>query len=132
MQHWANNYVGKPWVSGGRGPESFDCWGLLVWVYAHHYGRTLPEYAHHDATSQDGNRRLFQREKADWQEVLAYKDGDAVAISAGKRFHHVGVYLDTDGGLILHACQGKGVLAQTPAGLRTFGLNNLKFYRHKP
>jgi cell wall-associated NlpC family hydrolase len=137
MDHWANTYIGRPWVPGGRGPAAFDCWGLLVHVYREHYGLTVPPYVGHHSEDIRENLRLFLKEARSgrWRELdirEAKRDGDAVALSMGRRFHHVGVFLDLDGGLILHALQGKGVIAQTAAGLRTFGLNNLRFYRLEP
>jgi hypothetical protein len=137
MDHWANNLVGRPWIPGGRGPAAFDCWGLLVHVYREHYALEVPGHIGHHSEDLRENIRLYTEEltSGKWVELDAGEDpvdGHAVAISAGRRFHHVGVFLDVDGGLILHALQGKGVLAQTAAGLRTFGLNNLKFYRLKP
>ena len=35
--------VGVPFEDGGRGPDSFDCWGLVREVY-HRYGIELPDY----------------------------------------------------------------------------------------
>lgn len=134
MEHWANTYLGRPWIPGGRGPAAFDCWGLLVHVYREHYGWTVPAHIGHHAEDVRENLRLFREEAAAarWRSLdktEAPVDGDAVAMSMGRRFHHVGVFLDLDGGLVLHPMQGKGVMANTRAGLKTFGLNNLKFYR---
>jgi peptidoglycan DL-endopeptidase CwlO len=32
---WALTQVGKPYVWGAAGPDSFDCSGLVMWAYAH-------------------------------------------------------------------------------------------------
>jgi hypothetical protein len=40
--YWAHRYIGRPWIAGARGPESFDCWGLFLWVQGKHFGRELP------------------------------------------------------------------------------------------
>lgn len=37
-------YIGKPFRSGGRGPEAYDCWGLVIAVYRDLYGIALPDY----------------------------------------------------------------------------------------
>jgi cell wall-associated NlpC family hydrolase len=137
MDHWAAKYIGRPWIPGGRGPAAFDCWGLLVWVYWEEFGKAVPSYIGHHAEDPHENLALFIHEEGSgrWRELdtgEAIEEGDAVAISAGSRFHHVGIYLEADGGLILHALQGKGVIAQTRGGLRTMGLQNLKFYRLEP
>lgn len=39
-----SSLVGTPFKDGGRGPDSFDCWGLVREVYKR-CGIDLPEYA---------------------------------------------------------------------------------------
>ena len=36
MQHWAEKYIGKPWVNG-----EYDCWGLVRDVYKNELGVEL-------------------------------------------------------------------------------------------
>lgn len=38
----AQKYVGYPYVWGGKGPDSFDCYGLVTWVLHHDLGYNLP------------------------------------------------------------------------------------------
>ena len=38
---YAKNFIGKPYVYGGNGPNSFDCSGLVKYVYSH-FGISLP------------------------------------------------------------------------------------------
>ena len=42
MTHFANKYIGRPWVAGAQGPDSFDCWGFARWVLKHEYGVDVP------------------------------------------------------------------------------------------
>lgn len=35
--------LGKPFVNGGRGPDNYDCWGLVCEVFRM-YGMELPDY----------------------------------------------------------------------------------------
>lgn len=39
---WPARYIGAPWQSGGNGPESYDCWGLVRAVYRDIAGIELP------------------------------------------------------------------------------------------
>lgn len=39
-----DKYIGLPFVSGARGPDAYDCWGLILAVYAEVYGIQLPDY----------------------------------------------------------------------------------------
>lgn len=36
-------FIGKPFADGGRGPDAFDCWGLVMAVRGH-FGLATPEY----------------------------------------------------------------------------------------
>jgi cell wall-associated NlpC family hydrolase len=36
------DYIGCTFRHGGRGPGSFDCWGLVQVIYRDHYGITIP------------------------------------------------------------------------------------------
>ena len=43
MPHFANKYIGRPWVAGAQGPDSFDCWGFVRYVLKHEYGHDVPQ-----------------------------------------------------------------------------------------
>lgn len=126
-------HLGKPWVSGARGPDSFDCWGLLVTLYRDAYGIALEPYGGVDAhNTRTVARLLAEGGKSDiWEPLAEPVDGCAVAMSGNARFHHVGMFTDLDGGLIVHAAEGRGVVAESLARLRGFGIHRLAFYRHR-
>lgn len=138
MNHWALQYIGKPWVSGGRGPEVFDCWGLLRWVYQHHYGVALPEFVGVDSEDHlEVRRQMLNGERSarslfpDWTQCPSPVDGAAVALGACEFYSHVGVYIVLpEGGRVLHCRKGAGVIQQTLTALRSEGLNRIAFYQH--
>lgn len=41
---WCLNYVGLPYLAGGRTRDGIDCWGLFNLVWAEHFKRPLPDY----------------------------------------------------------------------------------------
>lgn len=41
---WAANYIGLPYRHNGRGPEAFDCWGLVRLVLQLQFGIEVPSY----------------------------------------------------------------------------------------
>ena len=38
------DYVGKYFEDGARGPDAYDCWGLVMAIYKSEYNIDLPEY----------------------------------------------------------------------------------------
>jgi cell wall-associated NlpC family hydrolase len=130
--HWAFQYIGKPWVSGARGPDAFDCWGLLYEVYKVRYGVTLPLYDRVSARDILLCTRLISAgaEQVEWQRTEAPFEGCAVGLSQNRLFHHVGIYLEVDGGMILHAADKKSTTAQSPATLKSQGWNRIEYFFH--
>jgi cell wall-associated NlpC family hydrolase len=123
-QHFALEYVGKPWARGADGPEAFDCWGLVREVERRHFGRELPE-APERAALLDTAREVLRR--GQWLRTIAPREGDGVIIRYGPQVH-VGVYLDADGGGVLHAVEGVGVIYTLVTDLRHNGWTRVEYY----
>lgn len=130
MTHWAERYIGLPWINGGGGESGYDCWALVRQVQREHYGRDLPAI-HVDAGDLAALGAAFARhpERARWRRVEAPQDGDCVLTHKGAHADHVGVYLDLDGGRILHSVRGSGVVCTALPVLRRMGWHPLEFYR---
>ena len=43
LLHDFSDLIGKPYLDGGLGPDSFDCFGLVRWVWHKALGICLPE-----------------------------------------------------------------------------------------
>lgn len=132
VAHWARQYLGRPWVAGGRGPDVFDCWGLLRWVYLRHVGVALPAFPGLDVDDARAMARMIEDAMArgPWEELMVPEEYCGVAMAAGRRPHHVGVYTEADGGLIIHAANKRGVIATAPARLLTVGISSARYYRY--
>ena len=50
-----NDYIGFPWVQGGRDWKGMDCYGLAKMVYHDLYGETLPDWLDNDIDIKGGN-----------------------------------------------------------------------------
>jgi cell wall-associated NlpC family hydrolase len=122
----ANAYIGLPWVDGGRGPESFDCWGLLRWIQEKHFDLVLPALP----SVPDATRELYraQMESGAWSVITRPVHGCGALLRGGDR-PHVGVYLDLDGGGVLHAQQGVGVVFTAKQQLKMVGYGRASWYR---
>ena len=116
-QDFASRNLGKPYAPGAHGPDAFDCWGLVRAYYAEVLDIDLEEFAGVNLYNRGAIARAIENEKAtNWTECEP-TDGAVVAMSKSKRLHHVGVWLDIDGGLCLHAFDGANVVASTRAEL---------------
>ena len=129
-QHWANQYIGLPWVAGARGPDAYDCWGLFLAVQRCHFAHDLPEIP----VSADDLRAVLgafrdHPERQRWQKVECVKAGDAVLLRQSRHPVHVGVWLDVDGGGVLHAVKDAGVVYQKLPELLLHGWRIEGFYR---
>lgn len=131
MEHWAMTYMGKPWVKGASGPDSFDCWGLVRYVQRQHYGISL-EHVPVDFSSHAAILRTFimTKEHDNWRPVDRPEDGDIVEMGSSRHPHHIGVWLDVDSGGVLHCVEGAGVGFQRKASLRVFGWSKITYMRH--
>jgi cell wall-associated NlpC family hydrolase len=89
---WAKRQLGKPYVWGGTGPNSFDCSGLTQQSYLH-AGVTLPRVAA-DQYNAGPHPSLAELEPGD---LLFW----ATDISNPATIHHVTMYLG--GGLMIAA-----------------------------
>jgi cell wall-associated NlpC family hydrolase len=83
---WAKAELGKPYVYGGGGPDTFDCSGLTAWAWGH-AGHGLP---HSSEAQYAGTTHV---------PVDQLQPGDLVFY--GSPPHHVGIYVG--GGQMINA-----------------------------
>ncbi len=116
--HWAEELIGRPWQAGGRGAQAFDCWGLVRFCWREHFGIEVPEIP---VDAADLRRVLDafrdHPERRRWRLVAEPREGDAVLMRQSRHPVHVGLWLDVDGGGVLHAARGIGVAFQNPRDL---------------
>lgn len=110
---WLNQYVGKPFVDGGRGPDNYDCWGLVCAVYKNQFGIELPSYGSISSSDLLKVRREIEAGVAidsPWRQVCKPSEFDVAVMRLpnGRRYGHVGVY--TGDGHILHVQSATGVV----------------------
>lgn len=121
-----NHYVGLQWAAGARGPDAFDCWGLLRHVQAEHFGKVIPDVPEFGAVARDMyDERMHSRE---WEIADKPFHGAGVLMRGGDD-PHVGAWLDLEGGGVLHSMERVGVIWSPRATLRMLGFSRLKFYR---
>lgn len=105
-----HDLIGKPYKTHGRGPDAFDCYGLVIEVEKR-LGRSLPDYFYTE-TGKDFNSRLIDETKPTIgaRRVESPSLGDVIVLRSGERPTHVGVCLG-DGNFI--HCGKHGVRVET-------------------
>jgi len=95
--------VGKPFKSGGRGPDEYDCYGLVIEIYRR-LGIEIPNYTVNaldfravNAIYQEGKKLWILVDKPEILDILAIKFNSPV-------INHVAVYLGNH--QFIHARQG--------------------------
>ena len=130
MNHWAIQYIGLGYRHGAVGPTEFDCWGFVRWCLDKHYGIAVPaiEPSSYQVLSY---AREFRKhpEVSRWSRVDKPMDGDVALLSCSRTPHHCGIYADADGGVVVHALENVGVVAQTLPSLSSKGWTKQEFWR---
>lgn len=125
---WAVHARGRPFADRGRGPDAFDCWGIVCWTQKL-LGRPVRSYAdcYREATARARGdlAALIAAERDTWLEKQAGEVGDVLLCASAGMKCHVAVLCGD--GRALHAVRGAGVLAQ-PIEPRFYSLW-LGFYR---
>jgi hypothetical protein len=107
---YVTRLINQPWARDGR-----HCWQLVREVQRDLFGRELPVIVDVAPVGTDGLRekhRLFSThaELANWREVSTPTHGAVAIMSRGvsTMFTHAGVFLDVDGGGVLHTSAPHG------------------------
>lgn len=129
--HWAFQYIGRPWANGAQGPDSFDCWSFFRHIQKAHFGIEVPAF---DIDANNFKSVAMQistaDERARWEPLNAPIEGCAVLLAHAKYPSHVGVWLNTDMGGVLHCTRGEGVVFSTLSSLKTCGWGRVEFYKY--
>lgn len=115
----------------GRGPDSFDCWGLVKAVYSKHKGIELPSY---DDIYQDTikdcaaiSANVIERTSNEWTPTDAPHEFDVVVLRMRGLPMHVGMVTKPD--YMLHCHEGVGVSHERMTDARWVN-RVLGFYRY--
>ena len=128
-QHWSAAYIGRPWVAGAH-----DCWAFFRAVQAEVFGRAIPA-VDVDAASPAACVQAIATlapPRAGWRPLAEQEpaeEGDAVLLARRDRAAHVGVWIDADGGGVLHCQKGPGVVFTPRRGLARAGWGRLELFR---
>lgn len=126
--------IGRPYEPGGQGPAAFDCWGLVRHVYQKLFETDLQSFTHIHARDLKACSAQFESaaNSTNWVQLDQPEHGAVVAMSRSRVLHHVGVWLEIDGGLCLHALDGQSVVAQSIQRLKQERFAKILFFKYGP
>jgi cell wall-associated NlpC family hydrolase len=126
--------IGAPYKPGEKGPTYFDCWGLTVHVEWTYFGRWIEWFPHTELSLRSRVEAMRQidvrRTAAGWKIVDKPRHGSIVLMSHANYPHHSGVFLELDGGGVLHTEEKFGVVFDPIWNLRCSGW--LRFIYNDP
>lgn len=128
---WINDVVGKPWEDRAYGPDSYDCWGLVIDSFSRIDGNPLDEVDGYASGAPIEVAGAAEELSGDWEECEAQHGAVVCVYNDLGSMVHVGRVLDVVKAQ-LHVIHSKGENSQVIATrLRTFEkvYSNLKFFR---
>lgn len=116
---------GKPFRWQGRGPDAFDCWGLVIEVLAR---RGLPSPGDFVTDTKECAIRTIAAQLAVPQAVkLDRSEPGAIVLMSSKRaLHHSGIATPYG---VLHTVRQFGACLSQPVSLRAQGYQRIEYYR---
>lgn len=130
--HWAAKYIGLPYAPAARGPKAVDCWGLVYLAYWQEFKIELPYYPGIPIEQPiECVTTISKGLKQDWVQVETPFEAAFVAMSERDAIHHIGLYLECRGGLVLHCRPGVNVVAEKIRQIKFRGIRKIEFYRYR-
>ena len=126
--HWAGQYIGTPWVE-----KQHECGHFFCRVQREQFGLEVA-VIDVDAMSVLSCARALSGthpEYRQWLDTDTPREGDAVQMSHARRPHHIGLWIEADGGGVLHCVEDAGVIFSNRAALRAAGWNIVSIKRHR-
>jgi cell wall-associated NlpC family hydrolase len=128
--HWASALIGQSYQRGASGPDTFDCWGLVRWVFENVHGIQMPVIA----VGQDDNMVAIRQAVDDsgWRPTDEIEPAENdIVLMTGLEGKHVGVMVRANGSLLLlHCLEQRGVCAEPLRDLSRWGFRDFTFWRH--
>lgn len=125
-----NSLIGTPYRLGAQGPEELDCYSCARMVQSRLFGRAMPDFA---MPGEAGRLAIaaaisVHPERNRWQEIAVPVDGALVTMARNQCGYHIGTWIEEDGGMIVHAIEECGVVADTISTLEAVGWRKFRFH----
>jgi hypothetical protein len=125
-----NAHIGTPYSLGGRAAGTVDCYGSARYLQRELFGRAMPDFAMPGSAGRSAIAAAISvhPERQQWREVDAPTDGALVTMARNLCGYHIGTWLEEDDGVIIHAIEDCGVVADTLQTLEAIGWRRFRFH----
>lgn len=125
-----NALIGVPYRLGAQGPDELDCYSCARMLQSKLFQRSMPEFA---MPGQAGRMAIASAisvhpERHRWHEIAEPVDGALVTMARNQCGYHIGTWIEEDGGVIVHAIEECGVVADTISTLQAVGWRKFRFH----
>jgi len=125
------DYLGKPWEKLARGPNAFDCWGLVRQYYLDEYSLELPLHVIDPDNLLKVSKAIRNALSSEWIELEEPEKDCLIVMSSKSQPHHVGICVSIHPVYMLHSAQGQGTCCQSISVVTdTMAIKKMQFYRH--
>lgn len=127
-----NDYIGKPWITGGKDFDGFDCWGLVVHASKNLFGLEIKNVVDIDVLNPAEVVGEIKSKQADpyWLEVYRPQEGDIAVMYVTGTPRHIGLMVNNRECLHSHGTHGFGQVVLHPVSVIKRLFQGLKFYRY--
>ena len=128
-----NDFVGLPYREGARGPDAYDCYGLVMAVFRAACGVSLPDWYQDGPGTRAASRAISAALAGEVSggrsvKVAEPADMDIAVVGHASRAHHIGVVIN---GGVLHAARAFGSVWHPLPRFLTY-YPETEFYRWHP
>jgi len=125
-----NGLIGTPYRLGGQGPGEVDCWSAARILQKGLADRDMPAF---EMPSTAGRIAIASAiavhpERNRWVEIASPVDVCLVTMAHQHVGYHIGTWVVEDGGLIIHAIEKCGVVADRLIELQAMGWRRVRFH----
>jgi len=135
MESWKSvveRLIGKPFKWNGRGPDAYDCWGLVETVLREMNipspSKSFCVLSTDPGVSAIESSKIMEEQftSSEWRRTEEVNPGVVLAMSTHRRIHHVGIVTPFG---VLHVGPGYSARLQSIAQLKAAGFTRLEGYK---
>lgn len=125
MTHWSKQYLGRQYIKGEQ-----DCWTVFCDIQNNVFNKNLSELDFGNINERNARKEFINNPlRQRFKRVNIPIDGCAVFLSKGQYTSHIGTYIASGEGKVIHAVEHLGTIIQNISDLELNGWNIVGFYK---